>query len=147
MGLDMYLYKRTYIGANYEHNKINGTLALKKDEEPINIQLNRVVYIVENQAYWRKANQIHYWFVKNVQDGEDDCKSYEVSGEELLELVEICKKVLADHSLAGELLPPYEGFFFGNYTYDDYYFYNLESTIEQLKDVDPDEYYEYRSSW
>ena len=147
MGLDMYLYKKIYIGANYEHNKINGTLALKKDEKPIDIQLNRVVYIVEDQAYWRKANQIHYWFVKNVQDGEDDCKPYEVSGEELLELIEICKKVLADHSLADKLLPTYEGFFFGSYSYDDDYFYDLENTIEQLKNVVPDEYYEYRSSW
>ena len=24
-------------------------------------------------AYWRKANQIHAWFVDNVQQGNDDC--------------------------------------------------------------------------
>lgn len=147
MGLDMYLYKKVYIGANYEHNKISGTLALKKDEEPIDININRIVYIIENQAYWRKANQIHHWFVKNVQCGEDDCKPYEVSGEQLLELVDLCKRVLANHSLAEELLPTYEGFFFGNYTYDDYYFSDLEDTVEQLSDIKPDEYYEYRASW
>ena len=147
MGLDMYLYKKNYIGANYEHNHINGTLALKREEEPINIDINKIVYIIENQAYWRKANQIHYWFVLNVQHGEDDCKPYEVSGEKLLELVDLCKKVLANHSLAEEYLPTYEGFFFGSYDYDEYYFEDIESTIEQLSDIDPDEYYEYQSSW
>lgn len=147
MGLDMYLYKKTYIGANYEHNCISGTLALKRQEEPINVNINKIVYIIENQAYWRKANQIHHWFVQNVQGGEDDCKPYEVSGEQLLELVELCKKVLADHSLAEELLPTYEGFFFGNYEYDEDYFYDLQNTVNQLSDIDSDSYYEYDSSW
>ena len=99
MGLDMYLYKKVYVGANYEHNQISGTLALKRREEPIEIDLQKVIYITESVAYWRKANQIHYWFVKNVQYGEDDCKPYIVYGEKLLELVELCKKVLKNQHL------------------------------------------------
>ena len=43
---------------------------------------------------WRKANQIHSWFVKNVQGGVDDCEVYEVSREKIEELLEICNKVL-----------------------------------------------------
>lgn len=45
-------------------------------------------------AYWRKANQIHNWFVKNVQDGNDDCGEYEVSRQKLQELLSICRDVL-----------------------------------------------------
>lgn len=45
-------------------------------------------------AYWRKANQIHNWFVNNVQDGNDDCGLYEVSEDKLRELRDIATKVL-----------------------------------------------------
>lgn len=43
---------------------------------------------------WRKENAIHNWFVKNVQDGEDDCGEYFVTDEQLLELRDTCDKVL-----------------------------------------------------
>ncbi len=49
--------------------------------------------IFDEVGYWRKANQIHAWFVKNVQNGYDDCKEYEVSEEQLEELLDICKRV------------------------------------------------------
>ena len=49
---------------------------------------------VEFEAgYWRKANQIHNWFVKNVQDGKDDCGRYYVSKEKMQELLNICKQI------------------------------------------------------
>lgn len=50
-------------------------------------------YIAEYVGYWRKANAIHKWFVDNVQDGEDDCGYYEVSKEDLEELLSICKAI------------------------------------------------------
>lgn len=48
---------------------------------------------------WRKANQIHNWFVQNVQNGVDDCSAYEVSKEQLEQLLEICTNVLAHSKL------------------------------------------------
>ena len=45
-------------------------------------------------GYWRKANQIHNWFVNNVQGGEDDCGTYIVSKEQLEELLDICKTII-----------------------------------------------------
>ena len=147
MGLDMYLNKKTYIGANFSFNNVTGTLALKRDDVPIDINLNKLKYVLEEQAYWRKANAIHKWFVDNVQGGVDDCRVYEVYGEKLLELVKLCKEILADHSKAEDLLPPCSGFFFGGTEYDEYYFECLEDTIEQLANVEADCYYEYDSSW
>ena len=51
--------------------------------------------IIEQVGYWRKANQIHNWFVENIQDGEDDCDYHrEVTKEDLEELLDVCKRVL-----------------------------------------------------
>ena len=46
-------------------------------------------------GYWRKANQIHNWFVNRVQDGIDDCRYHHpVSRRILEELIETCQEVL-----------------------------------------------------
>ena len=50
-------------------------------------------HITEDVGYWRKANQIHNWFVENVQDGVDDCSSYIVSKEQIEELLDVCIQV------------------------------------------------------
>ena len=51
--------------------------------------------IMEQVGYWRKANQIHNWFVENIQDGIDDCNYHrEVTEEDLTELLNVCQKVL-----------------------------------------------------
>lgn len=44
-------------------------------------------------GYWRKSNQIHNWFVKNVQNKKDDCGNYYVSRDDLKDLVKLCRKV------------------------------------------------------
>lgn len=54
--------------------------------------------IIEQVAYWRKANAIHRWFVEHVQDGEDDCSYHnEVTKEVLEDLLYDCNLVL-NHS-------------------------------------------------
>lgn len=51
--------------------------------------------IMEEVGYWRKANQIHNFFVENVQDGEDDCSYHNECTKEILEdLLDRCYKVL-----------------------------------------------------
>lgn len=106
----MYLYKKTYV-KNWDHMspkelhkitvKQNGKI--RKDIKP-----ERICYITEEVAYWRKANAIHRWFVDNVQDGEDDCGEYYVSHEKLAELVELCKDVVSKAiMLEGEIVNGY----------------------------------------
>ena len=57
--------------------------------------------VYEQVAYWRKANQIHGWFVKNVQGGVDDCAYHdEVTKEKLEELINICQEILLKAELA-----------------------------------------------
>lgn len=94
MGLDMYLTRKKYIGGNYEHNEVEGTIEISSRGKKIPIDLNKVTYVDEQVGYWRKANAIHKWFVDNVQEGNDDCKSYYLSTEQLKELLSLCKQVI-----------------------------------------------------
>ena len=82
--------------------------------------------------YWRKTNSVHKWFVDNVQNGNDDCGTYEVDWEQLDELRKTCHKVLENHDLADELLPPTSGFFFGSDEIDEWYWIDVKRTADEL---------------
>lgn len=135
MGLDMYLTRKKYIGAQYEHRNVKGVIYITIGEKQIPIDFKKVGYIEEEVGYWRKANAIHKWFVDNVQKRVDDCREYYVSLEKLKELLDICEKVDKHHDKASELLPTQDGFFFGDTEYDEWYFKDIENTIKMLKDI------------
>lgn len=48
----------------------------------------------EEIAYWRKANQIHKWFVDNCADGVDECQVVPIDKADLEKLLSVAKKVL-----------------------------------------------------
>ena len=100
---------------------------------------------------WRKSNQIHKWFVDNIQNGIDECENNDVNLEQLKQLRDVCSDVLADHKKAEELLPPQKGFFFGSYDYDECYFNDLEQTViitqKIIDECEKDEVFVYCSSW
>ena len=101
-------------------------------------------------AYWRKANQIHRWFVDNVQGGNDNCGEYYVSQEQLQELLDLVKRTLAERNPT--LLSPLGGFFFGGTDIDEWYWLGLKNTQEQLERVlnlpqVSDLSFTYSSSW
>ena len=135
MGLDMYLEKNIYVGANYEHRNVKGVIELTQDINPIPINLSRVNYIIERVGYWRKANAIHKWFVDNCGGGEDECQRMYITDDNLNELLALCKEVKANPSKAGELLPTEGGFFFGSTDYDEWYFEDIDNTIAILEAV------------
>jgi hypothetical protein len=162
MGLDMYLYRETYIGAEYEHRKVEGNINITTGGKPIKINFNKVSSIKENVGYWRKANQIHHWFVQNVQEGEDNCAYYYVGKHKLEELLADVSKVLENKGtpqeeyVVNEFLPSTDGFFFGpDYKADpDWYWMQMENTKEILTEVLGEQYdenqyldYYYQSSW
>lgn len=94
MGLDMYLTRKVYVGAEYEHRKVTGKVEIKVGKEKLNIDFHKISEISERVGYWRKANHIHSWFVTNVQDGEDNCREAYVSSEQLEELKSLCEKII-----------------------------------------------------
>lgn len=135
MGLDQYLAKKTYV-QNWDHMKPKNKHKITiKGPNSANIDTKKISYIVEEAGCWRKANQIHHWFVTNVQNGNDDCKDYYVSHEQLEELLDLVKQVLKAPNKAKELLPVQSGFFFGGTEYDQYYFQDLEYTKKLLEDI------------
>lgn len=130
MGLDMSLYK------------------LKREQRvPDNIW-----EVAEEVFYWRKANQIHNWFVENIQRGQDNKSKNEVSKEQLIQLQKLVNEVIENNSKAEELLPGLEGFFYGDAEYNDRYFNQLKETKEGLqKVIDETDFNSYKliyhSSW
>jgi hypothetical protein len=142
MGLDMYLNAKKYIGSD-EPVSVEGV-------DAGNLKLKELTY---KGMYWRKANQIHNWFVDHVQDGVDDCKEHYVEKDVLIDLMNVCGEVIADPSKAAKLLPSSGGFFFGSIDYDDWYWENVKRTYEELKellklDLNNDHWsFTYQSSW
>ena len=165
MGLDMYLNARKHL------EKINWKALQSNDELSYNspeavypkfndlLELTQLTDVATDIygatvevtcAYWRKANQIHNWFVTNIQNGEDNCGEYYVPQDKLTELMVICEHALEFKD--STLLPPQAGFFFGGTDIDEWYWRDLESTVTQLKrifalpEVDNLSFY-YSSSW
>lgn len=165
MGLDSYLYKESYVkNWSFHTPEEKHSVVVSKGGKPrTDIQPERVSYIIETVAYWRKFNAIHNWFVNKCADGVDECQKIYVSVEELKELLETLTKVydvLKDYEPDFEkvdeevrkLFPPTSGFFFGSTDIDGYFYQDVTETIDiltELLDEKTDgfvEYY-YRASW
>ena len=128
MGLDMYLHAKKYVEKlNWEMLRQDSELSMDSPEIVNKLWTDIVntadmedvatdiygVHVEVTCAYWRKANQIHKWFVDNVQGGNDNCGEYYVSHEKLKELRETCRQAI--FAKDPNLLPPQAGFFFGSY--------------------------------
>jgi len=130
MGLDMYLNKEIYI-SEYDKNKdlidqIYNLLEVKDESNNY-----KHLEITLPAIYWRKANQIHSWFVQNVQEGVDECQESEVSIEDLKRLLDTVNKQLENKEEI--ILKPQSGFFFGNTDIDEDYWQDLEETKKQVE--------------
>jgi hypothetical protein len=129
MGLDMFLMAKRYISpydpADAELTKLVKAINLGDGT----IEVREISF---EAMYWRKANAIHRWFVDNVQNGVDNCAEYYVMPELLMELRNLCKKVLENPENAMELLPPKAGFFFGSTVIDDFFINDLTYTVERI---------------
>jgi hypothetical protein len=76
MGLDMYLTRKVYV-KNWSFRKPEELheITVKRGGQPrTDINPEKISYVIEDVAYWRKANAIHKWFVDNCQDGVDECQ-------------------------------------------------------------------------
>lgn len=107
-----------------------------------------VVDGAQEVAYWRKANQIHGWFVDNVQGGVDECQESPVSRRQLETLRQLCMEALDTKN--PNLLAPRSGFFFGGTEIDEWYWRDLMYTINQLNkalEMPGNLEFFYQSSW
>lgn len=153
MGLDMYLFGRKYLWMGWSEDspeqKIQRGISQLLGGDP---ETFKVTDLKAEVIYWRKANHIHNWFVKHVQLGVDDCGEYEVSREQLSQLLVLCNEVIADRTLAQSRLPTTAGFFFGGTEYGEYYWTDTEFTRDNIEKILNNPLYDgwtfsYHSSW
>ena len=152
MGLDMYLKARKFV-SNWD---------FREEEKPVNQAIREAVglghrndedadiFVTVGVGYWRKANAIHAWFVRECQDGRDECQATWVSREKLETLLAVCKETIAKQD--ANILPPQSGFFFGSTDADEWYWNGIAHTIDVLESVLNDQAlqgwdFEYQSSW
>ncbi len=134
-------------------DKMGGTNFLMGEDcyQSTEMKLRSQFHMKLRIAYWRKANQIHKYFVDKCAGGKDECRPTYVEREDLEDLLNRCKTILEDHSKAEELLPTQSGFFFGSTEYDEWYFQDLEDTVpvleKILKDAPKEWEFEYQAYW
>lgn len=105
MGLDMNLYRERYFGygSGEKAKQIKEIVGEKIDKD-----FCESVFVKSSVAYWRKANQIHRYFVDVIGDGIDNCEPIYVSKEELEKLLKICKEIMAKVKLVpGQVVESY----------------------------------------
>lgn len=206
MGLDMYLYaEKHFSSASSDFVKKFPEYAKEAKQYELIVQGSGMDSLPNPEyggatvskcvGYWRKANAIHGWIVRNLADGVDECQRIFMSREDIVKLRDSCVKALGDRDnalpikepktitmkdngdeeqvvasitnaimqeslkkresvvLADPLeLAPTSGFFFGNAEKDEYYYSDIERTVEMLNSLlagTADEYYSfyYQASW
>ena len=159
MGLDMYLYRRQYVGGWDWKNQDDETKRERAMYDSIvsyfgsaRVEDSPHAYIDLCVAYWRKANSVHKWFC-DLDGGRDECQDINVSYNQLRELRDLCASVIEQPAMAASTLPTQPGFFFGSYDYDEWYMEDMKRTVAQLDEVlaevGPDTWTDfiYRASW
>lgn len=174
MGLDMYLYANKYINdENVDQiKKLAGTNNIPNPHITKSINVRQLV------GYWRKVNAVHGWFIDRIASGVDECQEIYVSREQLENLRHDCIVALAnpdrDYQIENQKVfyqlcdylnkletpidpatyenpvPPVDGFFFGSNELTEYYYSQLEYTIDlitNLLELDDDFSFEYQASW
>lgn len=161
MGLDMYLSKKTYV-KYWEHKGAdNYKITVTKNGERTAIDPKRISFITEELMYWRKANQIHGWFVNHCTEIIPDVQ-YIVTLDNLKALLEDCYQVLDllktapkkkvevhtgwangestyvdvevyDSEEVMKIMPPTSGFFFGSEEINEWYIESITETISFIE--------------
>ena len=90
--------------------------------------------------YWRKANSIHNWILKETGTPSDfnaGDNGIELTKDMLVKFVEQAETVLRDKSdeTSERFIPSCSGFFFGNTAYDEWYYKDIEDTAEKFKQL------------
>ena len=173
MGLDMYLTANEYVSRTKRDS--SGLRPDTPEQNELFVELSNRrkgwvdqagysgISISYPAAYWRKANAIHNWFVRNVQDDRDECQKSYVSAQDLRDLRHACLSVLAVKHRGDDVigftaeevgLAPKAGFFFGSQEFDEWYFGDLQYTVDTINKLENNGLFDnawtdiyYQASW
>lgn len=134
MGLDMHIVAKRYIHLTNDNDLANriGKIIGSFSDQHLG---NRIIGLVFEIGYWRKANAIHRYFVNEFANGVDECQPIEVSRQGLDKLRDLCRAILVatndgkNPEKGSDVLPTQEGFFFGSTEYDEGYIDDVKDTI------------------
>lgn len=96
------------------------------------LDINFTKRISVSVGYFRKVNFLVKYFEELGLDVENQTP-FEIHKEDIKVLLSRCNQVLKEHSLAEELLPTMEGFFFGSTDYDENYFKDVKEVRDYIK--------------
>ena len=154
MGLDMYLYASKYESRSKWREEDKKERFYPKELKELTEKQWEHNFLSKDTnyqiGYWRKFNALHHYIVENFADGEDDCRLIYLYRERIEQILQVLKTIKQDKSRANELLPTQSGFFFGSTDYDEWYWEDVEYSIELFETVLklPKEYsIYYQASW
>lgn len=108
MGLDMYLHAKNYLSQydySFNGNTTDRQLNMKHHEVDMNSGMGHLpteggITVSKVVLYWRKANSIHGWFVRELAGGVDECQRINVTRDNLITLRDLCVNALANRDKA-----------------------------------------------
>jgi hypothetical protein len=141
MGLDMYLYKRTYV-QKWEHQKPENSFDVNVKRGGVtypNVKPERIVYVIEQVGQWRKFYPLNEWFFDNCGIGNES-REFNVDREKLVEVLNLLKEQVGNPDK--DML--------NGMNENKWHYEQAEETIELLNEIlsedDSDDFY-YYASW
>ena len=99
MGLDIYLSKKTFIGAMFDSTRITGIISLFKRGKQIPIQFGRVSYVTEDIYHGHKLYWLLEWLNRELPESLVNCEEREIDDAVVDRLHQACKEVLAHRDM------------------------------------------------
>ena len=94
MGLDVYLSKKTFIGAMYKSQAITGSISLFKRGKKIPVRLGRLAYVIEDIYHGSKTHWLHHWLDIELPETLGNAEDQEISEPVMDRLHDACIEVL-----------------------------------------------------
>ena len=94
MGLDIYISKKTFIGAMFHASGIGGVISITKRGNQIPIKLQRVAYVIENIYHGSKTHWLHNWLNRELPEELMNAKGCEISEDVMDRLHRVCIEIL-----------------------------------------------------
>ena len=100
MGLDIYLSKKTFIGAMFKASGVNGIISLTKRGRKIPIKAERLAYVEEDIFHGRKTYWLLEWLNHELPEALTSTGEQEIEDNVVDRLHQVCIEVLAHRDMA-----------------------------------------------
>ena len=95
MGLDIYLSKKTFIGAMFRTSKFGGIISLTRRGKPIPIKPERVTYVEEDVYHGKGMYWLQDWLNRELPEAPGNAEEREIDDDLVDRLHQACVEVLA----------------------------------------------------